>query len=75
MPRRIEALGVTAADWQSALGDWALFMRYPAAERERCSARPAFTLAQAPLRRGVSCNLTDSHGPAQLPVLARGAVA
>lgn len=75
--RRIEALGVTAADWQSALGDWAVYLRYPAADRERLQQLALHLLLHKRLQGVGELQLTDSMrlriaGMAAVPVLNLG---
>lgn len=75
--RRIDALGVTPADWQLALGDWAVYLRYAPAEQQRLQQLALHLLLHKRLQGVGELQLTDSMrlriaGMAVVPVLNLG---
>lgn len=75
--RRIQALGVTPADWQLALGDWAVYLRYSQADQERLQQLALRLLLHKRLQGVGDLQLTDSMrlriaGMAAVPVLNLG---
>ncbi|MFO7704087.1 MAG: zinc-dependent peptidase [Halopseudomonas sp.] len=75
--RRIDALGVTQADWQLALGDWAVYLRYAPAEQQRLQQLALHLLLHKRLHGVGELQLTDSMrlriaGMAVVPVLNLG---
>lgn len=75
--RRIDALGVTPKDWQLALGDWAVYLRYSCAEQQRLQQLALHLLLHKRLQGVGELQLTDSMrlriaGMAAVPVLNLG---
>lgn len=60
--RRINKLGFTAAQWESAIADWPVMLRYQGAERDKLRDMTFRFLAQKSFTSGAGFQFTDAMG-------------